>query len=80
MERFGNDRPDLRYGMELRDVADLAAETEFKVFQQARESGHRIRGLCASGGGQRYSRKDLDTLSSGGFALATSTKLSRKLA
>ena len=35
MERFGNDRPDLRYGMELKDVADIAAETEFKVFQQA---------------------------------------------
>jgi aspartyl-tRNA synthetase len=62
MERFGNDRPDLRYGMELKDVADLAAETEFKVFQQARENGQRIRGLCAPGGGQRYSRKDLDGL------------------
>ena len=37
MERFGNDRPDLRYGIELKDVADLAGETEFKVFQQARE-------------------------------------------
>jgi aspartyl-tRNA synthetase len=62
MERFGSDRPDLRYGMELKDVADLAAETEFKVFQQARENGHRIRGLCAPGGGARYSRKDLDGL------------------
>jgi aspartyl-tRNA synthetase len=62
MERFGNDRPDLRYGMELKDVADLAAETDFKVFQQARESGHRIRGLCAPGGGSKYSRKDLDGL------------------
>ena len=38
MERFGNDRPDLRYGMELKDVADLAAETEFKVFQQAQRA------------------------------------------
>ena len=62
MERFGNDRPDLRYGLELKDLADLAAETDFKVFQQARESGHRIRGLCAPGGGQKYSRKDLDGL------------------
>jgi aspartyl-tRNA synthetase len=69
MERFGNDRPDLRYEMELKDVADLAAETEFKVFQQARENGQRIRGICASGGGQRYSRKDLDGLTEfiGGF-------------
>jgi aspartyl-tRNA synthetase len=62
MERFGVDRPDLRFGMELKDVADLAAETEFKVFQQAREHGHRIRGLCAPGGGEKYSRKDLDGL------------------
>ena len=52
MERFGIDRPDLRYGLELKDLADLAAETEFKVFQQAREIGQRIRGICAPGGGR----------------------------
>jgi aspartyl-tRNA synthetase len=62
MERFGNDRPDLRYGIELKDIADIAGTTEFKVFQQAKEFGHRIRGLCAPGGGQKYSRKDLDGL------------------
>jgi aspartyl-tRNA synthetase len=62
MERFGNDRPDLRYGLELKDVADIAAGTEFKVFQIARENGHRIRGICAPGGGTKYSRKDLDGL------------------
>src|SRR3954453_1504313 len=62
MERFGNDRPDLRYGMELQDLADLADKTEFKVFQQAKEIGNRIRGICAPGGGERYSRKDLDGL------------------
>jgi aspartyl-tRNA synthetase len=62
MERFGNDRPDLRYGLELKDVAAIADQTEFKVFQNAKEAGHRIRGLCAPGGGARYSRKDLDGL------------------
>lgn len=62
MERYGSDRPDLRYEVELKDLADLAAETEFKVFQTARDAGHRIRGLCAPGGGERYSRKDLDGL------------------
>jgi aspartyl-tRNA synthetase len=61
VERFGSDRPDLRYGLELKDVADIAEQTEFKVFQQAKASGHRIRGLCAPGGA-RYSRKDLDGL------------------
>lgn len=62
MERFGNDRPDLRYGLELKDLADIAEQTEFRVFQQAKEAGNRIRGLCAPGGGQKYSRKDLDGL------------------
>ncbi len=62
MERYGVDRPDYRFGMELKDLADIAGETEFKVFTQAKESGHRIRGMCAPGGGERYSRKDLDGL------------------
>jgi aspartyl-tRNA synthetase len=62
LERFGVDRPDLRFGVELKDVADLAAETEFKVFHQAREAGNRIRGICAPRGGERYSRKDLEGL------------------
>ena len=62
MERFGNDRPDLRYGMELRDLADIAAGTEFKVFQVAASLGHRIRGICVPGGGEASSRKDLDGL------------------
>jgi aspartyl-tRNA synthetase len=62
MERFGNDRPDLRYGMELKDLADVAALTEFKVLKQAQEFGHRVRGICAPGGAGRYSRKDIDGL------------------
>src|SRR5208282_1519699 len=50
MERFGSDRPDLRYGLELKDVAEIADLTEFKVLKQAREFGHRIRGFCAPKG------------------------------
>ncbi len=52
VERFGSDRPDLRFGLELKDIADIAAKTEFKVFQLAREAGHRIRGICVPGGGR----------------------------
>src|SRR5262249_24493984 len=63
VERLGRDRPDLGYGLELKDLADIAEQTEFKVFHQSKASGHRIRGLCAPGGGTRYSRKDLDGLS-----------------
>jgi aspartyl-tRNA synthetase len=62
MDRYGVDRPDLRYELELKDVADLAAKTEFQVFKSALASGNRIRGLCAPGGGAKYSRKDLDEL------------------
>jgi aspartyl-tRNA synthetase len=56
----------------LKDLADLAAETQFKVFEQARAAGERIRGLCAPGGGPRYSRKDLDGLTE--FAATFGTK------
>ncbi len=60
VERFGIDRPDLRFGVELKDLADIAAQTEFQVFRQALENGHRVRGLCAPGGALEYTRKDLD--------------------
>jgi aspartyl-tRNA synthetase len=62
MERFGHDAPDLRFGMELIDVTDLAAETEFRVFRGAVESGGRVRGVNAKGAADRYSRKGIDEL------------------
>jgi aspartyl-tRNA synthetase len=62
IERFGIDRPDCRFGVELKDLADLAPETEFKVLREAVEGGRRVRGICAPGGGARYSRKDLDEM------------------
>lgn len=61
VERFGIDRPDHRFGLELKDLADLAGKTEFAVFKQAIQNGQRVRGLCATGGG-KYSRKELDGL------------------
>jgi aspartyl-tRNA synthetase len=62
MERFGHDAPDLRYGMELVDLTDLAAQVEFRVFRGAVESGGRVRGINANGAAAKYSRKDLDDL------------------
>ena len=44
MERFGHDAPDLRYGMELVDCSDLAADCQFRVFRSAVEQGGRVRG------------------------------------
>lgn len=62
MERFGHDAPDLRFGMELVDVSDLAAEAEFRVFRACCESGGRVRGINAKQAAGRYSRKGIDEL------------------
>lgn len=64
MERFGHDAPDLRFGMELVDVSDLAAETEFRVFRGAVDGGGKVRGLNAKGAADNYSRKGIDELTS----------------
>ncbi len=61
MNRFGSDKPDLRYEMELVALDDLADESEFKVFQSALEEGGSVKGLRVPGGGN-MSRKDLDDL------------------
>ena len=61
MERFGSDKPDLRYGMELFDASDLFAASEFGVFRSAVEAGGRIRGLCAPGGAE-FPRRQIDEL------------------
>ncbi|MEP7059225.1 MAG: aspartate--tRNA ligase [Actinomycetota bacterium] len=61
IERFGSDKPDLRYGMELTDLAEVFARTGFNAFSQVLADGGRIKALCAPGGGQ-LSRKELDAL------------------
>jgi aspartyl-tRNA synthetase len=62
IERFGHDAPDLRYGMELIDVGDLAAEAEFRVFRETADAGKRVRGINAVGAADAYSRKGIDEL------------------
>jgi aspartyl-tRNA synthetase len=49
ISRFGKDAPDLRFGMELKDISDLAGQSEFKVFKSALESGGLVKGMCVSG-------------------------------
>ncbi|MDW7749155.1 amino acid--tRNA ligase-related protein, partial [Halomonas sp.] len=61
MDRFGTDKPDTRFGMELVDVSDLVREVEFKVFADALSSGGAVRGLRAAGAGG-FSRKDVEEL------------------
>ena len=61
MSRFGSDKPDLRFGIELTDIADIAKESEFKVFASVANAGGWVRGINAKGCA-KYSRKELDDL------------------
>jgi len=61
MERFGKDNPDLRFGMELKDITDLAELCGFSVFDHVTASGGEVRGINATGLGD-YSRKQIDDL------------------
>ena len=61
MERFGSDKPDLRFGMELCDVTDVVKDCEFVVFKNAIEAGGSVRGINAEGQGA-MPRKKIDAL------------------
>lgn len=62
MERFGHDAPDLRFGMELVDLTDIAKTVDFRVFRSVAESGGRVRAINAKAAAEKYSRKDIDGL------------------
>ncbi|HMZ26973.1 MAG TPA: aspartate--tRNA ligase [Elusimicrobiota bacterium] len=61
MRRFGSDKPDLRFGMEIQDVSTVFAETKFQVFANALKSGGVVRALCLPGGAA-MSRTEIDKL------------------
>jgi aspartyl-tRNA synthetase len=63
MERFGTDRPDMRFGMEIEDVTELVKVSEFRVFRSAAESGGAVKAVKVEGGGPIFSRKALEELS-----------------
>ena len=67
MDRFGTDKPDIRFGLELHDVSPLVAEAEFKVFKGAVDSGGSVRGIAVGGLGD-LTRREIDELT----AVATS--------
>ena len=62
MERFGSDKPDLRFGFELKDISELVKGTEFQVFSSALSSGGSVRGICIDNASDKFSRKDIDKL------------------
>jgi aspartyl-tRNA synthetase len=61
MDRFGTDRPDMRFGMELFDVTDHLAHSGFRIFREVVAAGGKVKGICAPGCGD-YSRKQIDEL------------------
>lgn len=61
MDRFGSDKPDLRFGMELIDIAEEVKDSNFKVFVQVIERGGKVKGINAKGCAG-YSRKEIDDL------------------
>ncbi|MCA8950865.1 MAG: aspartate--tRNA ligase, partial [Planctomycetes bacterium] len=62
VRRYGSDKPDLRFGMELIDCTELARKSEFKVFSGAVETGGIVKGLVAEGAAEQFSRKQIDKL------------------
>lgn len=62
MSRFGSDKPDTRFGMELQDISKVFAQSEFRVFQAAQTATGSIRALVVPAEAEAFSRKDLDDL------------------
>jgi aspartyl-tRNA synthetase len=61
MRRFGTDKPDMRYGLELTEFTEHVRTTEFQVFRSAVEDGGSVEGLCVPGGAE-FSRREIDDL------------------
>ena len=61
MERFGTDKPDIRFGLGIKDISDIFANTDFQVFRSALDNNDKVKGVCVPGCGH-YSRHQLDEL------------------
>lgn len=62
MERFGSDKPDIRFGMEIQDVSDLVKDSGFGVFASAIENGGSVRAIVAKNSANSLTRKEIDKL------------------
>ena len=62
MDRYGSDKPDLRFGMEIQDVTSVFEHTNFSVFKNVIEDGGIVNAIVVKDAAGRYSRKDLDKL------------------
>ena len=62
MSRFGSDKPDTRFDMELYNLSDLVADCDFKVFSSVVSNGGQVKGLAVPDGANQFSRRDIDEL------------------
>jgi aspartyl-tRNA synthetase len=62
MSRFGSDKPDTRFGLELVDLSEIVKNSGFKVFAAAVEKGGQVKGINVKAAAEKYSRKDMDAL------------------
>lgn len=62
MSHYGSDKPDVRFGLELKDISEIVKDSPFKVFSGAVSSGGQVKGINVSGAAADYSRKDIDAL------------------
>lgn len=62
MERYGSDKPDTRFGFELKKLNDVVKNCQFKVFTDCLANGGDVRGISIDGGSEKFSRKDIDKL------------------
>ncbi|MDO5713191.1 MAG: aspartate--tRNA ligase [Tissierellia bacterium] len=62
MNRYGSDKPDLRFGLELKDISEVVKNCGFKVFESATTNNKSVRGIRVPNGGEFYSRKKIDKL------------------
>ena len=62
MERFGSDKPDIRFGMEIQNISDMVANCGFGVFTGAIEAGGSVRAIVAKNAASTYTRKEIDKL------------------
>lgn len=62
MERYGSDKPDIRFGMEICDISELVKDCDFGVFKGAIENGGSVRGIVAKNAASKLTRKEIDKL------------------
>lgn len=62
MDRFGSDKPDLRFGLEIQDISDIVANCGFKVFADPIQKGGSVRAINAKGCGDVFARREIDAL------------------